>query len=294
MEKFGRIYDMRISVEGGENIAISNPFTLEIDITRNALPTANVGQFKIYNLPRHIRDQIRFDISSINHRQEVALKAGYKSIHKDLNDLPMIFRGSISWAYSERVGTNWITIIECYDGGFALSTSKISTEFIKGEKYRSAAEKVLDMLEGVKLGKISPQLAPEDRELKRDHALNGKVSDVLNENFGCNWFIDNGIVNVLADDEGLEGVFKTVDASTGLLGTPIRSNTLIDFDMIFEPRLLINQIINLRSTTDPAFNGTFKLVQIIHRGTISDAVCGELVTSCRVYKGISKLKAVEA
>ena len=283
---------MRISTPGGENIAISLPFSLDIDITRAAMPTANVGQFRIYNLPEEIRNKIRFDISSISERQEVALKAGYKSIHKNLNDLPLIFRGSIKYAYSERVGMDWITTIECYDGGFAIANSKINASFIAGEKYTSNVEKVLATFGTIKIGHISKKLVPPDKTIMRGHPVDSKVFDYLNENFGNKWFIDNGIVNIIGDDEAFVGVYKVVNADTGLLGTPIRQDTLIDFKMIFEPRLLIGQAINLESITDKAFNGTYKLITIKHRGTISPVTCGELVTSCRVFKGTGKLEMV--
>lgn len=293
MNKFGRIYDMRISTRNGKNITIRPPFTLEFDIYRHSLQSANVGQFKIYNLPRNIRDLIRFDISSIEKRQEIALKAGYQSVDKNLNDLPMIFRGSIKYAYSERVETEWVTTIECYDGGFALANSRIDSEFIRGEKYRSSVEKVLDMLEDVKIGKISPELVSGERTIQRGHSVSAKVSDILNENFSTNWFIDNGLINIVADDEALSGVLKVVNVDTGLIGTPIRQDTLIDFDMVFEPRLLIGQLISLYSITDPAFNGTYKLIEMKHQGTISEAVCGELITHCRVFKGMSMLKVLQ-
>lgn len=283
---------MRISTPGGENIAISLPFSLDIDITRAAMPTANVGQFRIYNLPEEIRNKIRFDISSISERQEVALKAGYKSIHKNLNDLPLIFRGSIKFAYSERVGMDWITTIECYDGGFAIANSKINASFIAGEKYSSNVEKVLATFGTIKVGNISKKLVPPDKKTMRGHPVDSKTFDYLNENFGNKWFIDNGIVNIIGDDEAFAGVYKVVNADTGLLGTPIRQDALIDFKMIFEPRLLIGQAINLESISDKAFNGTYKLISIKHRGTISPVTCGELVTSCRVFKGTGKLEIV--
>lgn len=284
---------MRISVPNGDNIAISLPFSLDIDITRAAMPTANVAQFRIYNLPEDIRNKIRFDISSISERQEVALKAGYKSIHKNLNDLPLIFRGSIKFAYSERINNkDWLTTIECYDGGFALSNSKIKASFIAGEKYSANIEKVLATFETIKIGHISKKLVPADKKLLRGHPVDAKTFDYLNENFSNKWFIDNGIVNVIGDDEAFVGVYKTVNVDTGLIGTPIRQETNIDFNIIFEPRLLIGQAINLESITDKSFNGTYKLIMIKHRGTISPVTCGELVTSCRVFKGTGKLEMV--
>lgn len=294
MEKFGRIYDMRISVKDSDkNISISNPFTLSFYVYRTAMPTANVGKFKLYNLPKNIRDQIRFDVSSLNQRQEIAVKAGYRSLHKNLNDLPLIFRGTIKYAYSERVGVDWITTIECYDGGFAIANSRIEETFIRGEKYRSAVEKVADYLDGIEIGTISPSLAPKDKTILRGHSVNGKIADILNENFGTNWTIDCGRLNIVADDEALPGILKVVNADTGLLGTPIRQKGIIDFNIVFEPRLLIHQLLTLQPQTDPDFNGTYKLIGFTHQGMISDAQCGEAITGCRVFKGTKDLKEIK-
>jgi len=294
MEKFGRIYDLRITTKGGKNIAVTLPFAVDIDLTKATMPTANCLQIRIYSLPRTIRDQIRFDISSISDRQELALRAGYKSLHKNLNDLPLIFMGTIKYAYSERVNNvDWVTIIECYDGGFSIANSRINDSFKRGENYRYAMEKVFAKLEGIRLGRISNKLVPDGDKILREQPVKAKVFDYLNENLSNKWFIDNEIINVLDNDECLEGVFKVVSPETGLISTPRRSETFIDFDMIFEPRLLLGQLINLRSVTDPAFNGTYKLVTIKHRGNISDANSGQLITSCRVFKGTGKLEVVK-
>jgi len=293
MEKFGRIYDLRITTKGGDNITVQLPFAIDIDITKSALPTANCLQIKIYNLPRNIRDRLRFDISAISDRQELALKAGYQSLHKNLNDLPMIFMGSIKYAFSERVGTDWVTTIECYDGGFAIANSEINDSFKAGENYRYSMDKVFSKLEGIRKGRISKKLIPEGDKVLRDQSVKSKVFDLLNQNLGTKWFIDNEIVNALDDDEALDGIFKYVNVDTGLIGTPVRSETLIDFSMIFEPRLLLGQLINLKSITDPAFNGTYKLISIKHRGTISNAKAGQLITTCRVFKGTGKLEVVK-
>lgn len=294
LEKFGRIYDLRVTTKGGKNIAVTLPFAVDIDITKSTQPTANCLQLRIYSLPKTIRDQLRFDISSISDRQELALRAGYKSLHKNLNDLPLIFMGSIKYAYSEKVNNvDWVSIIECYDGGFSISNSRINDSFKRNENYRYCMDKVFAKLEGVRKGRISKKLISEDEKILREQSVKAKVFDYLNENLGNKWFIDNQIVNVLDDDECLDGVFKVVSPETGLISTPRRSETFIDFDMIFEPRLLLGQLINLRSVTDPAFNGTYKLITIKHRGTISDVNASQLITSCRVFKGTGKLEVVK-
>ena len=294
MEKFGRIYDLRITTKGGRNISVQLPFAITFDITKSTLPTANCLQLRIFNLPRNIRDQVRFDISAMTDRQELAFKAGYQSLTKNLNDLPMVFMGSIKYAYSERVNhIDWVTTIECYDGGFAITNSEINDSFKRGENYRYSMEKVMAKLKGIRKGRISKKIISEDDKILRDQSVKGFVFDILNENLGTKWFIDNEIINVLDDDEALDGIFKFINVDTGLIGTPVRSETNIDFKMIFEPRLLLGQIINLQSKSDPAFNGTYKLMTIKHRGNISNANAGEAITTCRVFKGTGKLEVVK-
>ena len=50
MDKFGRNYLLTVQLQDLSPLVIEPPFTLEFDITQNILTSANVCQFRIYNL----------------------------------------------------------------------------------------------------------------------------------------------------------------------------------------------------------------------------------------------------
>jgi hypothetical protein len=67
------------------------------------------------------------------------------------------------------------------------------------------------------------------------------------------------------------------------LGKPYQEAGILHFSMLFEPRLKIAQAINLVSMTEPQLNGQYKVVSIKHQGTISDAVCGDAITTVGLF-----------
>jgi hypothetical protein len=139
--------------------------------------------------------------------------------------------------------------------------------------------------------------------------------NLLREMTGGGVFIDNGIVNCLGDNECLQpqGI-PIIDDSAGLLGTPTREQSILTLDMIFEPRVVVGQIILVNSSTggqqilfdnlgNPIglaanagtvtnFNGYYKVNSVKHRGMISGAVCGDAVTSLRMFVGTKSLVKV--
>ena len=55
--------------------------------------------------------------------------------------------------------------------------------------------------------------------------------------------------------------------------------------MLFEPRLMVSQGVTLKSDTAKNFVGTYKIVGLTHRGTISGAVNGECRTTVSMLAG---------
>src|ERR1044071_7823759 len=98
MDKFGRNYQLSIQTQSGTTLTVGLPFTLEMDITRNTLTSANVCQLRIYNLSEVNQNQIRFNASDYGSFRQIELRAGYGEF------LTTIFTGNISQAWSFREG----------------------------------------------------------------------------------------------------------------------------------------------------------------------------------------------
>lgn len=255
----------------GSTLTVALPFTVEFDIVRNTLSSANVCQIRIYNLSMVHRNQLRFNAENYGEFRGVILQAGYGT------NLSTIFQGNVSQAWSQRDGTNFITQIECYDGGFAFVNSTVNMTFPAGTPRAAVIKGVAGTLQNTTTGAIGniPGTLP------RGNSYSGNSANILRELSGGSFFIDGGNVNVLATNEYLARIsgITQVDASSGLLGTPQLEQTTVRFEMVFEPKLQVAQKIRLNSRTEPYFNGDYKTIGVKHRGVISEAVCGSVITT---------------
>jgi hypothetical protein len=213
--------------------------------------------------------------------QSIKLQAGYGTsgtLLEGTSNLPVIFSGNITQAWSVREGVNFITAIECFDGGFAFANGYTSTPFPAGTAQADMLSTLASSLPNVTLGAIGSFPGV----LSRGNALAGNTCDLLNELSNGGFFIDNGLAYIIGQNEYInDAATVVVNSQTGLLNTPVRETTFLDFDIIFEPNVKPGRLIQLQSKTDPTFNGFRKVIGVKHRGMISPTVCGEAITSIR-------------
>lgn len=273
-DKFGRNYELKIETETGV-LTIAPPFTVEFDITRNTLTSANVCQIRIYNLGLKTRNQIRHNAYDFGIYKKISFRAGYGS------NLPEAFTGNITAAWSVREGTNFITQIECYDGGYAFMNGRANVAFPAGVQRVDVIEQLMRGLPKVERGVVGSYPGT----LSRGNSYSGNSVEILSQLTGGGFFIDGGRANALSADEYIAGPagVAVINSKSGLLGTPVLEQTVVRFDMIFEPRLNIGQKIRLESITEANFNGDYKVTAVKHRGMISDAVAGAATTTGEFY-----------
>lgn len=297
MIKFNRNYSLRIATDlidpaslGVNNsfITIEPPFTMEFDITRSVLTSANVCQIRIYNLAEINRNQIRHNAYDYGSYKRIEFKAGYGA------NLATVFHGNISQAFSTREGTNFITTIECYDGGYGYVNGEVDLQFSAGTPFKAVITQIAATLKskGVSIGAIGNYPGV----LTRDNSYSGDTMSILTELTGGGAFIDNGKFYALSTNEYIASLSSVgvINSQSGLLGTPRLERDLVTFDMLFEPGLNIGHKILLDSGTGqdffattngvtsnigPGFNGEYIVKAVKHRGMISNAVCGNAVTT---------------
>lgn len=256
---------------------IGLPFTVEFDIHRNSFSSANAASIRIYNLSQDNRNQIRKDQFDYDDQRKVTLVAGYG------DQLALAFEGSISQAWSAREGTNMVTQIESYDGGYAYVNAITNQSYPGQTQFGSIIGSLMDNLAqyGVSKGAVGDY----GGQIPRGNSYFGSTTNVLKEITNGGFFIDNGKSYALKDDEALDGNIPLINAQSGLLGTPIKEQQFIRFDMLFEPSLKVAQLVRLESETANHFNGIHKVISLKHTGTISDAVAGTAVTSVGLLPG---------
>lgn len=284
MAKFQRNYKLYVDTSDGDQILIQPPFSIEFDVNRNVLASTNTSSVKIYNLSQETRNSIYKDQIDLTTYRSMKLDAGYG------DSLSTIFKGNIKQCYSVREGVNFMTTIEGLDGGFAFLNGNTEVNVPKGTPLNGVLETIIQSLPKVNRGAVGNFTSSS----KRSNTFSGNTAELLSELSGGGFFIDLEKCYILGDDECITGSIVVITSDSGLLGTPRREQTAITFDMIFEPRLLIGQLVVLNSSTDQNFNGPRKVISVHHRGMISDSVCGSATTSVGLWYGTSLLRIVGA
>lgn len=282
MDKLGRNYFLKIQKPEGDFLEVRLPFSMEFDIQRNILSSANTSAIRVYNLSPNNRNQIRKDSTDFDLLIAVELQAGYGK------NMPTIFRGNVKQAWSHRQKVDFITEIQSFDGGFALVNGVTNQTFQENTPNVNILRNLMNDLPAVSPGTIGSFPG----STLRGAAYSGRTADILTELSGGTFFIDNEKAHCLGENECLQGSIEVLDSSSGLLGTPIREQNLLHIEIMFEPRLLLGQKIELRSIGSPNFNGFYRVMTIHHRGMISESVCGEAITMVGLAYGTEGLQVI--
>ncbi len=292
--KFGRTYSLKVQIDEELNaVEINFPMTLEFNIVRNTFASANTGVFTIYNLGIDRRRQIfhdRYDVSDISTYKQVIMQAGYQS--EENTPLSTIFQGNIRSAYSYKHKENWTTVIDCFDGGFGIINGQISASVGGSGNPWSVAGAVRQLVQSMPKVSMGTIDLP-DVQSARGLSLFGNSWDIIRKLSGNNTaYIDNEKVNVVSQGSYVTPAdgLPLITSDTGLLGTPRKLGKLIEVDMIFEPRIFLNQLVQLQSL-ESYFNGQYAVMGFSHRGTISGAICGDAITTLSLWSGQEALQA---
>lgn len=286
--KFGRKFVLLVETSDSEFVEIKDPITCEFSIVRNNLASANTATFTLYNLNPDSRNKIYKDQYDMGTFRGVQFYAGYGSQAKKVNEdetetiiLPQLFNGAIKKASSQREGPDFKTEIECYDGAINVATATVSQTQPPGSTRKALINGLIQSLTGVNATTIGTGF---DDASKRGTSMMGNPMELLQQLSGNTFYIDSQNAYALGPEEVIPSDIRLISADNGLLNTPRKYETLVELDMLFEPRLKPSQAVELKSVTDARFNGVYKVVGITHRGTISGSVGGDCKTSVQLLE----------
>ena len=302
MQKFNRNYKIYFEVGRRELtelypeelIEVSYPFTMSFDCSAGINLSSNGNcKVQLYNLPSHVQKALWKDNWYNEKYILMQLHAGYG------DTMPLVFFGFVNQCYSYRNGgsTEYITEIQADDNSLISMYGFSNVTFSAGTKPYDLLEKLLEDVNGYKLGYLTPDLPT----LRRDKTFIGQTLDLLGKEYGAyEVFIDKGELNILGENDVIPAdELLVITPESGLLGSPKRADQFLKINMIFEPRARIGQAIELQSESLPFFNGLYKIYAISHKGIISPVQCGNLVTELTlsmgntIYQEIQKASAKE-
>jgi hypothetical protein len=270
-------------------VLIGYPLTLEFQITRNTFASANTARFTLYNLGENTRRQVFHDrYDTLNYRQ-IIVQAGYESDNN--TPLATIFQGNVQSAYSYKRKENWTTVLDCFDGGFGIINGQISMSVAPSQSTSQVIASLIGAMPNVAVGTVDVP----DTQKSRGSSFIGNAWDIIRRVAGNNTaYIDNEKANVVPQGTYVTppGGIPLITSDTGLLGTPRKLGALVEVDMIFEPRIAVNQYVELQSE-ETYFSGQYAVLGINHHGTISGALCGDAITTLSLWSGIQALEPAQ-
>lgn len=246
--------------------------TMKFQVNRSIFEDVNSMNIEIYNLAPKTYNQLFFDFFN-EQRRTIILEAGYKG-----QVLSTIFIGDVWSCYTERQGCNVITKIEALVGIKSFSKQIDATLWgaTRNQILRKAAH---DM--GMNINIYSG----ENVKFNRSVSVAGNAYGVIQQYSDGNVYVDNNEINVLENQDAIKGEVVLINDESGLLGVPKHEDAILTVEMIFEPRIVIGQIIEIKSRVMPPFDGQYKVYGIKHEGIISDSVSGSATTTLEMMVG---------
>lgn len=252
--------------------------TCHFNLTRGILSDSNKCTIQIYNLAPKTREKIFQDAFQMNPEKwkYVKLEAGYDG------NLSVLFMGRILQAYSHRQGGQTDIVTEIQAQALDMFDCQASYTFEAGTTYKEALQAIATgSMPNVKLENVGNL----EGTFKTRTTFDGDAMENISKLTGGNAFVDNNSLNVLMSNEVIDVPVPVITEANGLLDTPDRRDANLEAKMLFEPSLIVGQLLEIKSGVSPNFNGQFKVMGFTHDCTISGAESGSRTTTVNLYIG---------
>ncbi|MDR0453478.1 MAG: hypothetical protein LBH05_01550 [Deferribacteraceae bacterium] len=262
MYRFKRDYELKIHLETQLHTIKPDPKTgdglrITFDGAKKISGDPNACNIEIYNLNPDKRKAVIKDKEDRKTLIPIELSVGYQG------SLLLLFKGNAESAGTRRSGTDYITKIECLDGGHAYRNSHTS---ITVTKRKDAIKKLIDDMN--RNGNITYGYVPELEEFQRPVVMSGDTFRVIEQllNKGDSYFIDNEQFYIIRDGETLEMTVPIISAETGLIDTPEKKEKSVTFKTVINPEIKLGGCVSLKSATAEHLNGTYKVLSMNFKG----------------------------
>ena len=273
--RFNRDYELVVG-EGTQAVIIKPPLNIVFDVYKSVAGGLNKANITISNLKESNRLRIVKDTEE-QKRIIVILKVGYQ------DSLQTIFQGTVETGKNRREGVNFLSELECLDGGFDFKYS-FTSKTVKGKDL--AVNELLKDLPNTQKGKVTdleilahPKVLLGNTYKILEDMIQGETEDL---------YIDNEQINIIKKDEVTSGNTPLVSATSGLINTPTRENKEVTFDTMMNPTIKIGQRVALESITAPHLNGVYKVDTINYKGEFDGGSWTQTVTG----RALSNFKVV--
>ena len=254
-DRFMRDYELIIKTNTGEAIIVRPPIRIQFDSVKSVDAGLNSCRVRIYNLSKDKRKKLVKDDTDTKTKLEFLLKAGY-------NKIETLFKGFVLECFSEKSGADIVTTTVSMDGLVDAQGSYTSTTVKKGD----AINVILKDMPNTTRARIS-----ERPVVNRAKVLVGNSLKLVENNLKDDetYYIDEGKLYIIKQNEVVSDIIPLVNASTGLLNTPTKKKYEVTFNTLLNPTIRIGCQVKLESIYAENLNGTYKVLTITYRGDSS-------------------------
>lgn len=230
-------------------------------VERSTQQEPNKAEIEVWNL----REETRKSLDSV--KVPVLLDVGYGT------ELFRLFGGNLSYAASVRQGVDWVTKLQLQDGGAKYRSARVNLSLAAGTTLGAAVQSVAEAF-GLPIGNLNAHLknirgGPD--VFTKGVVLSGRVStelDKLLKTLGYGWSIQDGQLQVLASNETLPALAVKLTSTSGLVGSPERSDKgFVKVRALLQPDLFPGAAVVIESEV---VSGTFR----IQKGSYSGDTAG--------------------
>lgn len=268
----------RVTVYSNEDtVIITDPITCHFNISRGILSDNNKAVIQLYNLAPSTREKIFQDAFTIDYNKfkYVHIEAGYGNV------MSLVFKGRILQAYSHKAGGQTDVITEIQAMALDIFDSQTSYTFKAGTTKQEALQTMVLDMPNVKLANVGNL----EGTFLTDTTFDGNTMENLSKLTGGNVFVDNGDINCIMSNEVIDIPVPVISDDSCLLETPMRRDANLEVKMLFQPDLIVGQLLEIKSNVSPNFNGQFKVIGFTHDCTISGSEGGSRITNANLWIG---------
>ncbi len=274
--------------ENGNTVLVQEPARLscQFNVTRAIMSDSNKATIQIKNLAPSTRERIFQDCFTLDPEKwkYIHLEAGYG------DKLSMVFKGRILQAYSYKAGGQTDVITEIQAQNLDIFDTQSSHTFEAGTTFKEAVQRLASDFPNVTLANVGEL----EGTFKTRTTFDGNTLEQIDKLTGGHSYIDNGMLNILMNNEVLDIPVPVITDENGLLETPRRRDANLDVKMLFEPTLVVGQLLEIKSKIAPNFNGQYKVLGFTHDCLISGAEAGNRTTTVNLWIGPLLPGAIEA
>lgn len=277
---FGRRLKIKIGNYETEDLRI------DFNVEKSLIGYPNLAKITIFNLSASSRAEIE------EFGESVELFAGY-------NELVLLFKGDLINVVHLKEGTEWLTELYAGDKYNAITNSSINKSLPSNTTPEQIFNELVGKMEGVTTGLLDgiQDCINAKRSLLRSIQLSGSVKKFIDElasNCGFDYAIADGIIDTIKEDKVLTDEPEIlINQSTGMLGSPERTEAGVNVKTLLNPAIKLGRRIKIeavstkinagnlqfRNVPAPATVGTFKIIKIVHAGSLWDNKWESLITA---------------